>query len=38
MGLITECGLVGRKGYGPMGMLLDSSLASSYASSLPYTP
>ena len=28
----------GRNGSGPMGMLLDPSLASSSASSLPYTP
>ena len=23
---VTECGLFGRKGFGPVGMLLDSSL------------
>ena len=28
----------GRKGSGPMGILLDLSLASSLASLLPYTP
>ena len=33
---VTECGIIGREGSGPMGMLLNSSLASLTSSSLPY--